>query len=132
MTWPRTLVGDGSVFTMPRTAQRFRNHPQLEPVYEAAADLVRDLRCHRIGMVFGWDGPEYPLWPLLRARLGRDVRLEHALVENASGRLDPPAAAVPCAVIVVGRDPGGPFTWRGRSFVERWRREPVRVYVAAP
>jgi hypothetical protein len=131
MTWPRTLVGDGSVLTMPRTAQRFRNHPQLEPVYEAAADLVRDMRCQRVGMVFGWDGPEYPLWPLLRARLGRDVRLEHALVENPSGRLDPPDASAPCAVIVVGRDPDGLLAWRGRSFVERWRREPVRVYFAA-
>ena len=113
-------------------AQRFRNHPQLQPVYEAAADLVRDMRCGRVGMVFGWDGPEYPLWPLLQARLGNDVRLEHALVENASGRLAPPQADAPCALIVVGRDRDGLLVWRGRSFVERWRLTPVRVYAPSP
>ncbi len=132
MTWPRTLVGEGSVFTTPRTAQRFRNHPQLQPVYEAAADLVRDMGCKRVGMVFGWDGPEYPLWSLLQARIGREVRLEHALVENASERLEPPLAAAPCAVVVVGRDRDGPLAWRGRSFVERWRWTPVRVYGPVP
>ena len=132
LTWPRTLVGAGNVLTTPRVAQRFRNHPQLQPVYEAAADLVRDMRCRRVGMVFGWDGPEYPLWPLLQARLGNDVRLEHALVENASGRLAPPQADAPCALIVVGRDRDGLLVWRGRSFVERWRLTPVRVYAPSP
>jgi hypothetical protein len=83
-------------------------------------------------MVFGWDGPEYPLWPLLQARLGRDVWLEHALVENASARLALPDADVPCALVVVGRDRNGPLVWRGRSFVERWRSTPVRVYAPSP
>jgi hypothetical protein len=132
LTWPRTLVGAGNVLTTPRVTQGFRNHPELQPVYEAAADLVRDMRCERVGMVFGWDGPEYPLWPLLRSRLGREGRLEHALVENASGRLAPPRADAPCALLVVDRDLGGPIVWRGRSFVERWRLAPVRVYTPAP
>jgi hypothetical protein len=132
LTWPRTLVGPGNVFTTPRVAQRFRNHPQLQPVYEAAADLVRDMRCEHVGMVFGWDGPEYPLWPILEARLGRNMRLEHALVENASARLAPSQADAPCALVVVGRDRDRPFVWRGRSFLERWHRPPVRVYGPAP
>jgi hypothetical protein len=132
ISWPRTLVGQGSVLTMPRMAQRFRNHPQLQPVYAAAADLVGDMGCRRVGTVFGWDGPEYPIWPLLEARLGRGVRLEHVLVENASGRLASPFEDAPCALIVVGRDRDGPLAWRGRSFVERWRWPPVRVYAPGP
>jgi hypothetical protein len=132
MTWPRTLVGEGNVLTAPRVAQRFRNHPKLQPVYEAAADHVREMRCTRVGMVFGWDGPEYPLWPLLQERLGRDARLEHALVANASGRLAPPLADAPCALVVVGRVRDGPLVWRGRSFIERWSLTPVRVYAPAP
>ena len=132
LTWPRSLVGEGNVVTMPRMTQRFRNHPQLQPVYETAADLVRDMGCRRVGMVLDWDSPEYPLWPLFEARLGRVVRLEHALVENASARLAPPSAEAPCALIVVGREPDGPLAWRGRTFVERWRRAPVRVYAPSP
>ena len=76
--------------------------------------------------------PEYPLWPLLRGAARRGVRLEHVLVENASGRLAPPLADAPCALIVVGRDRDGPLAWRGRSFVERWRWTPVRVYAPGP
>jgi hypothetical protein len=132
LTWPRTLVGAGNVFATPRVAQRFRNHPQLQPVYEATADLVHHMRCARVGMVFGWDGPEYPLWPLLQARLGRDVRLEHALVENVSARLAPPQADAPCVLIVVGREIGPAVALQGRRFVERWRWEPVRVYAVEP
>ena len=132
VTWPRTLVGPGSVLTLSREAQRFRNHPKLHPVYGAAADVVRDLRCTRVGLVLDWDGFEYPFWPLLRARIGEAVRLEHALVENASGRLPPSFPDRPCALLVVGRDPEGPLAWHGWTFVERWRWTPVRVYAPEP
>jgi len=53
-------------------------------------------------------------------------------VENASGRLAPAHADAPCALIVVGRDRDGLLVWRGRSFVERWRLTPVRVYAPSP
>lgn len=132
MTWPRTLLGPGSLLTLSREAQRFRNHPELHPVYGAAADVVRDMRCARVGLVLGWDGFEYPIWALLRTRIGETVRLEHVLVENASGRLAPPSADRPCALLVVGRDPDGPLSWRGWTFVERWRWPPVRVYAPEP
>ena len=131
-TWPRTLVGPGSVLTLPREAQRFRNHPKLHPVYGAAVDVVRDMRCARVGLVLGWDGFEYPFWPLLRTRIGEAVRLEHVRVENASGRLARSFADRPCAVLVVGRDPDGPLAWGGWTFVERWRWTPVRVYAPEP
>ncbi len=132
VTWPRALVGPGSVLTLPREAQRFRNHPKLYPVYGAAVDVVRDMRCARVGLVLDWDGFEYPFWPLLRTRIGEAVRLEHVLVENASGRLARSFEDRPCAVLVVGRDPDGPLAWRGWTFVERWRWTPVRVYAPEP
>jgi hypothetical protein len=131
VTWPRTLIGPDSVLTMPRTAQRFRNHPKLQPVYEAAVGVVGDMRCPRVGLVLGWDDLEYPFWPLLRARLGPELRMEHVLVRNASARLGPPAAGAPCALLVVGDTVDGPVDWQGRAFVERWRWPPVRVYQPA-
>ena len=132
VTWPRTLVGPGSVLTLPREAQRFRNHPKLHPVYAAAADVVRDMRCARVGLVLDWDGFEYPLWPLLRARIGEAVRLEHVLVQNASARLAVPAPGAPCALLVIGRQLDGPVSWQGRTFLERWQWTPVRVYRPEP
>jgi hypothetical protein len=131
-TWPRPLIGSASVLTTPGMAQRFRNHPKLQPVYEAAVGVVSDMRCARVGLVLGWDDWEYPFWPLLRTRLGHGVRLEHVLVANPSGRLAPPISDLPCALLVVGGDRDGVAAWRGRTFVERWRWAPVRVYEPAP
>jgi hypothetical protein len=132
VTWPRPLVGPGSVITMPRDAQRFRNHPGLQPVYEGATGVVGEMGCRRIGLVLGWDGWEYPLWPLLRARLGPGLRIEHALVQNASRRFARPEAAAPCSLLVVEPRLEGAVSWRGRTFVERWSSGPVRVYEPAP
>jgi hypothetical protein len=131
-TWPRHLVGPDSVVTMPRTAQRFRNHPQLRPVYEAAAGVVERMECKQVGLILGGDGWEYPLWPLLRARLGEDLRMEHVLVQNASARFGAPAPPAPCVVLAVGRDAEGAIRWQGRVFVKRWQWTPVRVYRPEP
>jgi hypothetical protein len=132
VTWPRHLLGPDSVVTMPRAAQRFRNHPGLQPVYEAAAGVVEGMGCKRVGLVFGGDGWEYPLWPLLRTRLGDGLRMEHVLVQNASARFAAPVASAPCALLVVGQDIGRVVDWQGRTFVERWQWRPVRVYGAEP
>ncbi len=132
VTWPRPLVGPGSVVTMPRAAQRFRNHPGLRPAYEAAAGVVGDMECRRVGLILGWDGWEYPLWPLLRARLGPGLRIEHVLVQNASRRFAPPDAGAPCALVVVEPGHEDRVTWRGRAFVQRWGSGPVRVYRPSP
>jgi hypothetical protein len=132
VTWPRPLVGPGSVITMPRDVQRFRNHPGLQPAYEAAAGVVGDMGCRRVGLILGWDGWEYPFWALLRARLGPGLGIEHVRVENASRRFARPAAGAPCAVLVLEPGLEGPVAWQGRAFVERWRSGPVRVYGPGP
>jgi hypothetical protein len=131
-TRPRPLLGPDSVLSASRTAQRFRNHPQLQLVYEAAVDHLGDAGCGRVGLVMGGDGWEYPLWPLLRSRVGADLRIEHVLVRNPSGRLGPPAAGPPCAVLVLGQRLDAPVSWQGRTFVERWRRPPVSLYWPEP
>jgi hypothetical protein len=132
MMWPRPLIWPDSVLTMPRTAQRFRNHPQLQPVYEAAVDVLSDMRCKHVGLVLGGDDWEYPFWPLLRARLGPDLRVEHVLVQNASGWLAALVPGAPCALIVTGHGLDRTIAWQGRTFVERWGWTPVRVYGAEP
>lgn len=101
-------------------------------LYEAAAGVVSDMRCARVGLILGWDDLEYPFWPLLRARLGPDLRMKHVLVQNASGRLAALVSGAPCALLVVGHSLDGPVTWQGRTFVERWGWTPVRVYGFEP
>jgi hypothetical protein len=132
VTWPRPLVGAYSVVTTPRDAQRFRNHPGLRPVYESAARVVADMGCRRVGLILGWDGWEYPLWPLLRDRLGPDLTMQHVRVQNASRRFALPLDGAPCALVVLEPAPAGPVDLEGRPFVERWRAGPVRVYEPGP
>jgi hypothetical protein len=132
MTWPRPLVGSYSVVTTPRDVQRFRNHPGLRPVYEAAAGVVGDMGCGRVGLILGSDGWEYPLWPLLQARVGPGLRIAHVQVRNGSRRFAPAVSSPPCAVLRVEPSPEGAVVWQGRTFVERWRAGPVRVYEPAP
>ena len=134
VTWPRPLIGPDSVLTMPRTAQQFRSRPQ------APARLRgRRGRAQRHAMYAGGPGTWHERLgisvlaaPPGRARLGPDVRMEHVLVQNASGRLVDRALGPPCALLVVGDAFDGAVDWRGRTFVERWRSMPVRVYGTQP
>jgi len=94
--------------------------------------VVEGMGCKRVGLILGGDGWEYPLWPLLQARLGEGLRMEHVLVQNASTRFAAPVRPAPCALLVVGQDIGKAVDWQGRTFVERWRWSPVRVYGPEP
>jgi hypothetical protein len=132
LTSPRPLIGAHSVLTTPRTDQQFRLRPTLQPVYEAAARVISDMRCTQVGIVLCCNDWEYPFWPLLRARLGEDFRLEHAVVKNASAPLADRALGPPCALLVIRDAVAGTVEWRGRTFVERWRRTPVSVYAPTP
>jgi hypothetical protein len=58
--------------------------------------------------------------------------MEHVLVQNASARFAAPIPSGPCALLVVGQDIGSAVDWQGRTFVERWRWRPVRVYRPEP
>jgi hypothetical protein len=129
---PRPLVGRRSVVATPRMAQVFRNEPQIQPVYEAAVELLGEMRCQRVGLVLGGNDWEYPFWPLLRVRFGTDLRIWHVLVTNASARVAAPEFGLPCALLVVGRESDGGLVWEGRRFIERWRWAPVRVYALEP
>ena len=68
-------------------------------------------------MVSGPGDLEYPLWPLLDARLGPSVRLEHLGVENESARLPIPlgkSGFAPCGLLVLADRPD----WETQDQVE--------------
>ena len=89
-------------------------------------------RCKRVGLVLGRDDWEYPFWPLLRARAGPELWMEHVLVQNASAQFAAPLPGAPCVLLAVGRELDGSVSCQGRTFVERWRWTPVRVYRPEP
>lgn len=99
----RPLVGERSVFVVPRGEQYFVERPNLRPPIRRALTEAVQHGCHIVGLASGYDFPEYllrrPVWPQLApmslpqvAPLSRSVR---------SGQSD----AVPglCGLLVVDR-----------------------------
>ena len=82
----RPLLGNKSVFVVPRIDQYFVNRPDLEAPYLQAAAFVHDRKPRTIGLDFSEDDWEYPLWVLLKNRAEDGPEIEHVLVDNPSRR----------------------------------------------
>jgi hypothetical protein len=102
-TQSRPLVGPRSVLVLGRVDQYFQNAPWVRDAYLGAVDALAARGCSTVGLISGPGDLEYPLWPLLNARLGTSVRLEHVGVENQSARVPMPLGPIfhPCGVLVL-------------------------------
>jgi Dolichyl-phosphate-mannose-protein mannosyltransferase len=90
-----------SILTLSREQTYFSGSLKyLEITYHNLIDAVQRTQCQRIGLMSGEDDWEYPLWVLLRAKMGPDFRFKHVQVKNTSAKLVPefPDAEV-CAIV---------------------------------
>jgi hypothetical protein len=93
-------LGGRSIWKQPKPAQYFYKRPSLAIPFIVASEHIKSMGCQQIGLVIGQDSWEYPWWALLS---GRDVRIEHVLVSNASASLKYPLGDFqPCAIIANG------------------------------
>jgi hypothetical protein len=101
----RPLVWRSSIFLRSRTELYFAARDELRQPYEAAVEEVARGSPSAVGIITGPDDFEYPLWVLLRTRLGTHVQLEHFDVQNESRKCQPEIAqggALPDEIIVTG------------------------------
>jgi hypothetical protein len=95
---PRSVTGANSVFTTSRTDQYFANEPGLEqPFLRAVRDLAAR-NCKDVGLYTDATVFEYPLWPLLRKRLGGAVDIEDVAVAGPTAKTGTRRAWRPCAI----------------------------------
>lgn len=88
--------------------------------------LQRDNGCREIGFLSGVI--EYPLWSLLRSD-GFSFRIEHIMVDNASGRLPyPRGEPEPCLIVQEGTEGPATMDYRGRIY-QQGTYGPYLVYV---
>lgn len=97
---PRSIVPrEGrSVITTPRLDQYFNNHPELKAPYVSAMVAALASNPDEVGLVFGVDDWEYPLWVLAgNAAVRRPPRFRHLADEAGSLRGHP--ASWPAVIV---------------------------------
>ena len=65
----RPIIGPQSIISASPVDAMFRNRPDFQPGYMKLAAEIAALRPQQIGLLFGGDSWEFPLWYLLRKRL---------------------------------------------------------------
>jgi hypothetical protein len=90
------LVGAKNIFNLDRESEYFLNKPWLTAPYIEAADSLAAQQCYSIGLAMEREDYEYPLWILMRDRLGRWPTIQMAPTSGT------PAAwqGIDCVMIV--------------------------------
>ncbi|MDM0081991.1 glycosyltransferase family 39 protein [Variovorax sp. J31P179] len=128
----KPVLSASGIFDTGRTHQYFFKNPSVESPYGAAAQAIAEMQCRDVGLMIGGDDWEYPLWVMLKEKIGPDLRLEHVNVTNVSRKkLAHQAGDVgfePCAIFVVNPAPENSIVVSGRGFIRRWNSGAVNVY----
>ena len=93
----RPFLGEDSVLRKGRLVQYFAKSSDNYAAYDEQSKLISELPCNDIGLATHNDDWEYPIWVMTKA-YGRDIHLEHVLVDNPSVKFDDGFA--PCAILV--------------------------------
>lgn len=88
----RPILGERSIFRMPRFAQRFASNPGMFYPTINATRFIRNRPVRQIGLLVARDAWEYPFWVFLRQALGKPINLPHVQVRNASSDAGPSQA----------------------------------------
>ena len=65
----RPIIGSQSIVSSSSVDVLFRNRPELQMSFERVASEVAALHPTQVGLIFGGDSWEFPLWYLLRRHL---------------------------------------------------------------
>lgn len=93
----RPISIDAPYISQPRLSLYFINQPNLFPVYSTIASQISLKKCDRVGLIFGNDLYEYPLWRVLTNEDNRII-IQYVQVENPSKMYEDPDYK-PCALI---------------------------------
>ena len=129
----RPIIGEKSIFVVPRLEQYFRSSTDLYSQYSHAAFLLKDKLCLQVGFMGQENSWEYPLWILLDGGAVSSLRIEQLRVTNQSAKASVPGAMsdfIPCGLLVAGGMTERPdlITDRGREYSKAWMGKKVAVY----
>lgn len=123
---------EGSVFMQSKTAQMFKNRPELRESYEGAISFVMAHGCRNIGLSLHGDDWEYPFWHLVGPSMrNRQFRIEHLPVNNLSTRTashSKESFAPDCIISLTCSEPILVSAHHG-VFIKKWTSGPVNVFL---
>lgn len=124
---PRPLLGAQSVLITTRTEQFARERPEHFLAAERAVLEARERGCERLGLLAGFDHPEYFL-TALRLREELQLRWEHLLSWGPRSRLMPDGPPQEfCMVLLAEMLPGPEMPWLETAFDLSWVEPPFAV-----
>ena len=112
------LIGKKNIFNLSREDEYFLYRSQIAPSYIQSADFLASQQCNSIGLARRRGEYEYPLWVLMRDRLGRWPRVQMVPTRKVSDAWQD----IDCVVIldpqsrerVLASEP--PEPWQSRNF----------------
>lgn len=102
------LIKKNNIFNTAKTDQYFSDSPELREPYIEAAKFLKSQDCTDLGLSFGFDSREYPLWVLLQEKDDKAFRIEHINVKNITAekyKTNPFARFSPCLILSDGTEP---------------------------
>ncbi|MEA5466307.1 ArnT family glycosyltransferase [Leptothoe sp. PORK10 BA2] len=125
----RPLMGEGNIWTNPRSAQYFTTQPALERIYTNAAEEIQGQSCANVGLVYENSSFEYPYWLLLDAPR-RGFKMRHVAVANESepmAKKSPHNQFDPCLILKTASSPlatplESELTVEGKVYREIWQQ----------
>ena len=79
----RPMLGENSIFSIPRIEQYFRTQPALMDLYIESAEVIKSSSCQQLGLDFEGTSFEYPFWILVNHHKNSRI-IRHIEVENES------------------------------------------------
>jgi hypothetical protein len=126
----RPLLGKDSIPAHDRFTNLMARRSDVAQGYIDATRLVRERDCAEVGLAVQWFEAEYALWELLPSARS-DGHIDHVIVHNQSGRLQPPRRNLsqPCAVISTGPSTAEHLIVRGQHYDPVWQGKNIWVYL---
>jgi 4-amino-4-deoxy-L-arabinose transferase-like glycosyltransferase len=125
----RPMLGEKSIFSIPRFMQFTRGNNETYSPYHQAARNIRMRKYRSVGLLTEVDDPTYQLWPVLNAKRAGYTKLYQIDPNNISLRL--PRPPKPEAVLVT-------FKWESPDvetsygrYREVWREGPLSLFEQA-
>jgi hypothetical protein len=130
----RPLVGERNIFNTSRTDLYFMNRRGgLEADYLSAVNFISESsggKCSSVGIYMDTNDFEYPVWILLKERLGRTPSIRSVAVQNISRLATGQSGQfTPCAVFVANPPPISGFQINGRAYTQAWDSQFVSVFL---
>lgn len=101
----KSLLGERSIFSLPRESQFFYVAPHMAEGYLETADLIAKAGCTKIALYGFSNDWEYPVWALAKTRGAVEVEIRHVMAALVTPTGKPLAGSginknfEPCAVI---------------------------------